>query len=90
MKDQRRIAERLRVEGNEAFKRGQYSVAYQLYASGVEHHKSSAALHANAAMASIKLGCFVQAIDHCDRVLSIQEFLTENMKDPIVSKALHR
>lgn len=90
MKKQRQVAERRRVEGNEAFRKGQFSLAYQRYAEGLECHKANPALHCNAAMASIKLGCYVQAIEHCDRVLGIQEFLLDNMRDPLVPKALHR
>ena len=35
---------------------------------GLESDKRNMHLHANAAMASLKLGCFVQAIEHCDKV----------------------
>ena len=80
VKEQRRIAERCRVEGNAAFQRGQFSTAYQHYAEGLEHHKANVVLHGNAALASIKQGCYVQAIEHCDRVMSIQEFLEQNLK----------
>ncbi len=35
---------------------------------GIETNKTNMALHANAAMAALKLNCFVQAIEHCDKV----------------------
>lgn len=38
------------------------------YTQGLEHEKSNVALHANAAMASIRMGCNVQAIEHADKV----------------------
>jgi hypothetical protein len=68
MVEQRQIAERQRVAGNEAFKSGQYSEALRCYQLGIEAQKINMTLHANAAMAAIKLQCFVQAIEHCDKV----------------------
>lgn len=68
MVEQRQIAERQRVAGNEAFKAGQYSEALRCYQLGLEAQKTNMALHANAAQAALKLSCFVQAIEHCDKV----------------------
>lgn len=68
MVEQRQVAERQRVKGNALFKQGQYSEAYQCYDIGLGSQRHNMALHANAAMASIKTGCFVQAIEHCDKV----------------------
>lgn len=85
------IAERCRVKGNDAFKKGQYAEAYRAYTEGLESQKTSMALHGNAALASLKMGCLVQAIEHCDKVLQLDEFLHEGAsRDPIVVKALQR
>ena len=68
MVEQRQIAERQRIAGNDAFKARQYSEALRCYQLGLEAQKVSMALHGNAAMAALKLNCFVQAIEHCDKV----------------------
>lgn len=68
MVEQRQIAERQRVAGNAAFKDGQYSEALRCYQLGIDAQKISMTLHGNAAMAALKLNCFVQAIEHCDKV----------------------
>lgn len=54
------VAERCRVRGNDAFKAGRFAEAYQQYSLGLESQKTNMTLHANAAMASLKMGCFVQ------------------------------
>ncbi len=71
MVEQRQLAERARVAGNEAFKAGQFSEALRCYQSGIEVQKTNMALHANAAQAAIKLACYVQAIEHCDKVAGL-------------------
>ena len=67
--EQRQLAERQRVRGNELFKQKRYSEAYQCYEIGLDAERHSMTLHANAAMASLKLQCWIQAIEHCDKVL---------------------
>eukprot|EP00195_Chlamydomonas_chlamydogama_P005216 CAMPEP_0202907312 /NCGR_PEP_ID=MMETSP1392-20130828/42092_1 /ASSEMBLY_ACC=CAM_ASM_000868 /TAXON_ID=225041 /ORGANISM="Chlamydomonas chlamydogama, Strain SAG 11-48b" /LENGTH=117 /DNA_ID=CAMNT_0049596147 /DNA_START=22 /DNA_END=375 /DNA_ORIENTATION=+ len=47
-------------------------------------------LHANAAMAALKLGCYVQALEHSDKVINIADFLHNNLRDPLVTKAYQR
>ncbi|GIL99722.1 hypothetical protein Vretimale_4862 [Volvox reticuliferus] len=88
--ERRQLAERCRVRGNEAYKTRQYSEALRCYQQGIESERTNMALHANAAMAALKINCFVQAIEHCDKVLSIAEFLHNNKKDPLCVKALQR
>ena len=61
MTEQRQLAERQRVAGNEAFKGGQWAEALRCYEIGIDSQRHNAALHANAAMAALKLGCYVQA-----------------------------
>lgn len=73
MVEQRQIAERMRVAGNEAFKAGQYSEALRCYQMGVDAQKTNMALHANAAQAALKLQCYVQAIEHCGKVRDEQK-----------------
>jgi tetratricopeptide (TPR) repeat protein len=68
MVEQRQIAERQRQAGNTAFKQQQYSEALRCYQAGIEVQRHSMALHANAAAAALKLNCYVQALEHCDKV----------------------
>jgi tetratricopeptide (TPR) repeat protein len=68
MVEQRQIAERQRQAGNAAFKQQQYSEALRCYQAGLEVQRHSMALHANAAAAALKLNCYVQALEHCDKV----------------------
>ena len=74
----RRAAERCREGGNAAFRTGQWGEALRLYEEGCGHEKSNFKLHANAAAAALKLGCSVGAVEHCDKVLSIIDFLHDN------------
>ena len=60
MREARQVAERRRVEGNAAYAGGQFSEALRCYELGLETDKRNKALHANAAMAALKLSCFVQ------------------------------
>lgn len=68
MIEQRQLAERQRVAGNVAFNTKQYSEALRCYETGIESQKSSMTLHANAALAALKMHCNVSAIEHCDKV----------------------
>lgn len=68
MVEQRQIAERQRQLGNAAFKAGQYSEALRCYEAGLEMQRHNMTLHANAAMAALKLRCYVAAQEHCDKV----------------------
>lgn len=68
MVEQRQVAERQRQLGNEAYKAKQFAEALRCYECGLETQKHSMALHANAAMAALKLKCYVQAMEHCDKV----------------------
>ena len=66
--EQRQIGERCRVEGNALFKAGRWTEAYQAYDRGLGSDKHNMALHANAALCSLKMACNVQAIEHADKV----------------------
>ena len=68
MVSQRQLAERQRVEGNALYSQGQWSAAFQCYETGLDAEKHNMALHSNAAQVLIKMGCYVQAIEHCDKV----------------------
>jgi hypothetical protein len=68
MVEQRQLAERHRVKGNEAYKAGSFSEALREYEMGLDAQRHNMALHANAAMAALKLQCYVQAMEHCDKV----------------------
>lgn len=90
MVEQRQLAERWRVKGNDAFKAGQYSEALRCYDIGLDAQRHNSALHANAAMAALKLNCYVQAIEHCDKVMHLQTVLFEKPLDSLCVKALQR
>lgn len=68
MVEQRQLGERHRVEGNSLFKQGRISDAAREYDAGLEHDKHNMALHANAALCSLRSSCYANAIQHCDRV----------------------
>lgn len=68
MVEARQIAERCRVAGNAAFKARQYSEALRCYQLGLDSERTSMTLNANAAMAALKIQCYVQTIEHCDKV----------------------
>jgi len=68
MVEQRQIAERQRKLGNAAFHSKQYSEALRCYEQGLQAQRHDMALHANAAMAALKLKCYVQALEYCNKV----------------------
>jgi tetratricopeptide (TPR) repeat protein len=68
MVEQRQLAESQRQLGNAAFKGGQYSEALRCYEQGLEAQRHNMTLHANAAMAALKIKCYVAAQEHCDKV----------------------
>ena len=88
----RQYAERQRQLGNTFFKEKQYAKALQVYEDGIASEKSNMALNANAAAAALKLGCNIQAIEHCDKVFSIADFCFENKPStvPMRLKAYQR
>ncbi|KAG2442702.1 hypothetical protein HXX76_002785 [Chlamydomonas incerta] len=88
--ERRQLAERARVAGNAAYGARQYTEALRCYQQGLESERTNMALHANAAMAALKINCFVQAIEHADKVLSIADFFHNNKNDPLCVKALQR
>ncbi|WIA44309.1 hypothetical protein OEZ86_007106 [Tetradesmus obliquus] len=90
MVEQRQIAERQRQAGNAAFKAQQYSEALRCYQAGLEVQRHSMALHANAAAAALKLQCYVQALEHCDKVLHLADVLHNMPQHPLCVKALQR
>lgn len=68
MVSQRQLAERQRVEGNALYAQGQFTAAFQCYETGLDAERHNMALHGNAAQVLLKMGCYVQAIEHCDKV----------------------
>eukprot|EP00967_Tisochrysis_lutea_P040716 scaffold48966_cov18-Tisochrysis_lutea.AAC.1 len=90
MVEQRQVAERYRVAGNIAFRSGQHSEALRCYQLGVDAERTNISLHANAAQAALKIGCFVQAIEHCDKAMRIAEFLHNNTRLPVCVKVYVR
>ncbi|DBA95261.1 TPA: hypothetical protein ACH3X3_013155 [Trebouxia sp. C0006] len=90
MVSQRQLAERQRVEGNALYAQGQFTAAFQCYETGLDAERHNMALHGNAAQVLLKMGCHAQAIEHCDKVLHLAEFLHNRPSDPICAKALWR
>lgn len=68
MVEQRQLAERQRVAGNAAMAARNWSEALRCYEIGLESQRHSIVLHANAALAALKKQCYVQALEHCDKV----------------------
>lgn len=68
MVKQRQVAQREKEKGNKAYKTGQMAEAYRCYSSGLDAEKHNIELQANAALASVKMDCHLQAIEHCDKV----------------------
>lgn len=68
----------------------QWAQAYMHFEKGCCAESSNAKLHSNAAMASIKMGCYAQAIEHCEKVIRIHEFLLDKPEHPMVVKAWQR
>ena len=87
---QRQAAHRARETGNAAFKAGQFAEALKTYETGLESDKRSIELHGNSAMAALKLGCFAQTIEHCDRANELAEFFLEKPNHPTAIKCLLR
>eukprot|EP00959_Pyramimonas_sp_CCMP1952_P243351 5086725-Pyramimonas_sp.AAC.1 len=90
MKEKLKTATRMKDAGNKAFKAGQYAEAYRLYEAGLDADKRVVELQANAAMASLKIGCPVQAIEHCDQVFRIADFFLERPDHPLIPKSYQR
>ncbi|KAL8842313.1 MAG: hypothetical protein Q9205_004514 [Flavoplaca limonia] len=67
--------ERMKEEGNTAFKTGRYKQAVELYGQALEVDPNNkginSKLHQNRAMASIKLKDFKSAISDCDRAIAL-------------------
>lgn len=89
VKDRQR-AERCRQAGIEAYSNKQWAQAYLHFEEGCSAERSNAKLHSNAAMASIKMGCYAQAIEHCEKVIRLHEFLFDKPEHPMVVKAWQR
>ena len=65
----KKLAEDLKVKGNDALKRGLYKSAKHHYTEALEHKKDYLALYTNRALVCIKLEEMQMAIDDCTRVL---------------------
>lgn len=90
MVEGRQRAERCRVAGNDAFRQKQWAEAYRCYEEGLDAERANAKLQGNAALAALKMGCYAQAIEHCDKVLRLHEFMLDKPEDPLVVKTLQR
>lgn len=69
----RKIANELKVKGNEALRRGLYKSAMHHYSQAIEEKKDYLALYTNRALVCLKLEDAQQAIDDCTRVLEYCE-----------------
>lgn len=88
----RKIAEELKIKGNEAMKRGLYKSAKQHYSDAIETKKDAMMNYTNRALACLKLEIPQQAIDDCTRVLEYCEVFDDGFtKQPdLCYKALMR
>lgn len=86
----RQHAERCRKAGIEAYSNKQWAKAYMHFDEGCHAERSNPKLHSNAAMAAIKMGCYAQSIEHCEKVIRLHEFLLEKPEHPLVVKAWQR
>ena len=88
----RKLAEELKVKGNEALKRGLYKSAKHHYTEAMEHKKDLMVLYTNRALVCLKLEETQLAIDDCTRVLEYCEVFDEGYtKQPdLCYKALMR
>lgn len=75
MVKQRQIAQREKEKGNKEYKNGQFGEAYRCYSCGLDAEKHNMELQANAALASLKMGSHLQAIEHCDKVNTMARIL---------------
>lgn len=68
-RDRENVAQNLRRLGNEAFRRGHFEEAINLYSKAIDHVRTSAVLYNNRALTYIRLGLFKKAIIDADFVL---------------------
>ncbi|KAI0757372.1 hypothetical protein C8Q80DRAFT_1282310 [Daedaleopsis nitida] len=61
MTESQSIAERLKLEGNELFKRNAFSQAYQKYSEAIEHDNKNAVLYCNRAACALGLNRYIDA-----------------------------
>ncbi|XP_064601806.1 tetratricopeptide repeat protein 12-like isoform X2 [Liolophura sinensis] len=64
-----KAATKLKEEGNEEFKSGNYEKAVELYSKALNKHRDSHVLYTNRAMALIKLQKYQEALSDCDWAL---------------------
>jgi tetratricopeptide (TPR) repeat protein len=69
----RKLAEALKVKGNEAMKRGLYKSAKQHYSDALEIKKDALQLYTNRALVCLRLEQPQQVIDDCSRVIEYCE-----------------
>jgi len=70
-------AERLKEEGNNHYKNGEYVKAIRLYSMAIQQNASNPLLYTNRANARIKLRLWQEVIDDCLRSI---ELMRDNMK----------
>lgn len=69
----RRIANGLKDQANEEFKKGHLDKAVELYTEALTHIRDMTVLYTNRAQAYIKLGKFKEAISDCDWALRVNQ-----------------
>ncbi|XP_009074349.1 PREDICTED: tetratricopeptide repeat protein 12, partial [Acanthisitta chloris] len=67
------LANALKEEGNDAFRRGDYALAIQRYSEGLEKQKDKQELYTNRAQAYLKLQEYEKAIGDCEWALKCSE-----------------
>ena len=86
------VADALRLKGNEAMKRGLYKSAKHHYTQAFESRKDLLAVYTNRALCAIKLEDMQLAIDDCSRVLEYCEVFDDGYEkqSDLCYKALMR
>ncbi|PIA18188.1 hypothetical protein COEREDRAFT_6922 [Coemansia reversa NRRL 1564] len=66
------VAERLKAQGDTAFRQGRFEEAARQYARAIEEDDSITVLYTNQAMALLKLKRFAEAVESCSRGLVVE------------------
>uniref|UniRef100_A0A452J375 Uncharacterized protein n=1 Tax=Gopherus agassizii TaxID=38772 RepID=A0A452J375_9SAUR len=72
-KKNERLANALKEKGNDAFSKGDYATAIQLYTEGLEKQKDMQVLYTNRAQAHMKLQEYKKVISDCEWALKCNE-----------------
>ena len=91
-KEENNLAEKLKLQGNECVKNGQYTQAINKYTEAIDICKRMKVLYTNRALAYIKLEEYHLAFEDCEKVTEYYEVFEEELIDNLESyiKAMMR